>query len=675
MNFSINPFAESSAAEYIHSDEFVHIFSPAIINSAQELFLPGNVVLKGTPGSGKSMLLTLLKPETQAAYAQSDQDFPIPIEVSKFIGAGINLVRAGAQDIGARLSRNPTAEDKQELATLFGDFVNYYVAQDLLKTVATVISRNDQKLFGLTGVNSKAATSLDTVAAEIASSQCWGKSLDVPKGFSELVKFMERRLQKYRSYFQFSIDKLPEDISRNITSIGEPIAIVAQCLRNANVIDDDTNVFVRIDQLEELYYLEKKFDLGTIFRQVINKALSSRDKRVFYRIGVRGFAWDEQLNVYGSSARLEQDRDFSVVDLDTIFKRSENPETWIFPHLAADVFRRRLVAARFDCDSYDAVETIRFVLGKGNSPERRALAYSGKSPEKTLDFEKKWPSEWRSYIEDLVRKSPLDAKFAEAWARQRGKGDVVMMNFDLSNPPWRDKKKKYWVKERNEQALMQIASKSKSRLIWAGADDIIGLSGGNTLCFITICKHIWQAWLRSPESRAHPNGKLPIIDFSIQATGVYDSSRNWFESIIARGHNGDTRRRLVQMLGIWFNKSMNSDKAMSNPGHNGISLTIDDLESDTEIRRILSFSVDFGDLFEGPHTTKLADKKPRKKWYLSPILCPYFRIPHIRTKEPMYLSISELRKRVAEAEILVSDDLKVMRKEENTAQLSLFSKD
>jgi hypothetical protein len=46
MNFSINPFAESSAAEYIHSDEFVHIFSPAIINSAQELFLPGNVALE-----------------------------------------------------------------------------------------------------------------------------------------------------------------------------------------------------------------------------------------------------------------------------------------------------------------------------------------------------------------------------------------------------------------------------------------------------------------------------------------------------------------------------------------------------------------------------------------------------------------------------------------------------
>lgn len=674
MSFSINPFAESTVAEYIQSEEFVQIFSPGIINSAQELFRPGNVVLKGAPGSGKSMLLTLLKPETQAAYAQAAQEFPIPTRVATFIGAGINLARAGAQDIGTRLSRNATSQDRQKLAGIFGDFINYYVTRDLMRTVKTVIEKNDQKLNEMTGVRPGAEKYLDQLAVEIAKNPCWAGYLAIPNTFDHLLDLLEERLQRYRSYFNFATDNLPSEIGNTITSIGEPIAIAAQCLRQCNIIGDNTSVFIRIDQLEELYYLEKKFDLGVLFRQVVNKALAMRDPRVSYRIGVRGFAWEEELTVYGSAARLEQGRDFSVVDLDVIFKRAENSKIWVFKSLAADVFRRRLIAAGLDGGSEDSSTLIKTVLGKGKPPEELARQYAGKTPIKTLDLEPNWPPAWNEYVESLVINSPLEAKFAEAWARQKGKGGVVFLDFDKNSPPWMSEEKRYWRKERNEQALMQIAAKSKSRLIWSGVEDVIGLSGGNTLCFITICKFIWQAWLRSPESRRYPMGKVPSIEWSIQATGIYDASRTWFENVISSGHNGDTRRRLIQMLGIWFSKEMSGDKAMSNPGHNGISLTIDDLLSDSEIRRILSFSVDFGDLFEGPHTTKLADKKPRRKWYLSPILCPFFRIPHIRTKEPIYTTVIELRKRIEASEVLIGDDSKKNKAADNS-QLNLFDKD
>lgn len=674
MSFSINPFAESTVAEYIQSEEFVQIFSPAIINSAQELFRPGNVVLKGAPGSGKSMLLTLLKPETQAAYAQAGQDFPIPTQVATFIGAGINLARAGAQDIGTRLSRNATNQDKQRLAGIFGDFINYYVTRDLMRTVKTVIIKNDEKLNEMTGIRAGAEEHLNRMAVDIAKNPCWGGYLAVPNSFDNLLELLEDRLQRYRSYFNFATDTLPVDIQNTITSIGEPIAIAAQCLRQSNIIGDTTSVFVRIDQLEELYYLEKKFDLGVLFRQVVNKALAMRDPRVSYRIGVRGFAWEEELTVYGSAARLEQGRDFSVVDLDVIFKRAENSKIWIFKSLAADVFRRRLMAAGLDVGKADSATLIKTVLGNGMSPEELSHQYAGKAPEKTLELDPSWPNKWKEYLEEIVMRSPLEAKFAEAWARQKGKGDVVNLTFDLRSPPWMSDEKRYWRKERNEQALVQIAAKSKSRLIWSGVEDVIGLSGGNTLCFITICKFIWQAWLRSPESRTYPTGKVPKIEWSIQATGIYDASRTWFENVISRGHNGDTRRRLIQMLGIWFSKEMSNDKAMSNPGHNGISLTMDDLISDQEIRRVLSFSVDFGDLFEGPHTTKLKNKKPRRKWYLSPILCPFFRIPHIRTKEPIYTSVSNLRKRIEVSEVLIGDDSKKISTSDSS-QLNLFDKE
>jgi hypothetical protein len=672
MNFAVNPFAESTVAEYIQADEFVHIFSPAVISTAQELFRPGNVILKGAPGSGKSMLLTLLKPETQAAYAAAGQPFPIPKDVATYIGAGINLARTGAQDIGTRLSRNASDSDLQSLAAVFGDFVNYYVTRDLLKSVVTLIHADNRGLNELTGVRAGAANHLSTLAIAIAENSCWGGYLTAPESIEMLMDMLESRLQQYRAYFNFQTKTLPDPIRSSMTSIGEPIAVAAELLRKKGVIGESTSIFIRIDQLEELYYLEQKFGLGSLFRQVINKALAMRDPRVSYRIGVRGYAWEEELNVYGSAARLEQGRDFAVVDLDSILKRAENSKVWVFKSLAADVFRRRLLASRFEGVEADAMALIRRVLGKGNSPEELGIQYAGKSPDKTLEFDENWPEAWKDYLVSLSQVSPLEAKFAEAWARQKGKGDVTEMKFSKETPPWAVEGKKYWRKERNDQALMQIAAKSKSRLVWAGVDDVIGLSGGNTLCFITICKHIWQAWLRSPESRQLPPKRIPTIEWRIQATGIFDASRTWFEKIIPQGHNGDTRRRLIQMLGIWFSKELANDRAMSNPGHNGISLTTDDLESDQKVRRILSFSVDFGDLFQGPHTTKLKDKKPRKKLYLAPILCPYFRIPHIRTKEPIYTTTTELRQRIEAAEVLVSENIKNTDPTNHGAQLGLF---
>ena len=68
-----------------------------------------------------------------------------------------------------------------------------------------------------------------------------------------------------------------------------------------------------------------------------------------------------------------------------------------------------------------------------------------------------------------------------------------------------------------------------------------------------------------------------------------------------------------------------------------------------ELRTFLNEAVDYGDLYDMPHTTRKADRKGRTKWYLAPILSPYFQIPHQHIKEPYYLeNISELYKWVVE---------------------------
>ena len=103
------------------------------------------------------------------------------------------------------------------------------------------------------------------------------------------------------------------------------------------------------------------------------------------------------------------------------------------------------------------------------------------------------------------------------------------------------------------------------------------------------------------------------------------------------------RQRFISFVGSTiFYKRMYEDKPMSYPGANGFSLKISDLKNHQDIERLLNDAVDYGDLYDAPHTTKTPDREKRKKWYLNPILSPYFRIPDSHTKEPLYVTAEEI---------------------------------
>src|ERR1700683_3340022 len=108
VSMTVNPFFELYVGDRLSSSEFVNIFSPFLVGHAEALFLPGNIVVKGVQGSGKSMLLSLLKPEVRMEYARAGAEFPVPKSINNFIGAGINLAHSNAIDFGYRaISSDP----------------------------------------------------------------------------------------------------------------------------------------------------------------------------------------------------------------------------------------------------------------------------------------------------------------------------------------------------------------------------------------------------------------------------------------------------------------------------------------------------------------------------------------------------------------------------------------
>ncbi|HMP75724.1 MAG TPA: hypothetical protein PKE12_05435 [Kiritimatiellia bacterium] len=646
MKTERNPFHELYVTETAGPKEFVQLFSPYMIEHTQLLFQPGNVVLKATQGCGKSMLLNLLKPEIRLAYRRANAEFPVPPELRRFISAGINLTRSGITYLGQRPIGRNKEDDLRLFPLYFADFLNYWVVADILKTLRFLIE-NPETVDDTIDINR-----LDIYAQQLAADDCWFGFLDGANNFNDLVSAIATRIRAYRSFHQFNTQHLPQNIQRTKTAIGYPISRAVYYMREAKLLPGEYNVFIRIDQHEVLSRGDDlRPELGREYRKIINKALSTRDPLISYRIGTRRYAWRYETEIFGTTAgHLEEERDYRIIDLDEKLRRTEDKASWVFPAYAEDIFRRRLLSAGVDVSPDSRKESLtERVFGSSMRPERAMKYYVGQgTADDTLDIDPDWPKEWADFLRQLFIKHPLSAKLAEAWLRQEGGQKRGKRRCDSPPPaktpyPW--DRRQWWRKERVRQALLQVASKRIQRFRWAGSDNILSLSAGSTLVFVSICQHIWDAFLRSQrtvpdEDRVALGAKA--IPLNVQAVAIHTASTHWFRKVSEKP-SGSDRERLVGYLGRLFRHKLLSDRAMSYPGYNGFSIAEEELYADEQVRMILNDASDFGDLFDAPHTTKLKDKKPRRKWYLNPILSPYFQIPETHVKEPMYISAKVFR--------------------------------
>jgi hypothetical protein len=201
---------------------------------------------------------------------------------------------------------------------------------------------------------------------------------------------------------------------------------------------------------------------------------------------------------------------------------------------------------------------------------------------------------------------------------------------------------------------LQIAAKRAQKMLWARSKDVLDLSGGNVLMFLSLCQHIWASWLRSlPRDMSWSEDRsLPCIDSPYtQSEGIEEASDRWYDKI-KEEQGGDARRRFISFLGKKFRNQLRADKKMSYPGHNGFSLSIHDIEENPDVSEKLQDATAFGFLIERKHTPKVKGLGECKKWYLHPILSPHFQIPATHTKEPIYAKAKQVREWLQEALIL-----------------------
>jgi len=680
MNITINPFQQLYFSDDTQTENnFVELFSDEVLQTAiHPVFQGGNVVLSGPQGCGKTMLLNLLRPEIRIAYWNlgKAKDFPVNKDMRNFISAGINLTRSRITDLVQVTLGRGDETDARELPFYFADFFNYLVVDDLIKSIETM-GKHSEVFDSMVNI-SRAASFVKSVSNQ----DCWFGALHGIQTMDDLKSRIAQRVDYYRRWVNGNLpDRDPaESVRKSKTNIGEPIARTAECLRQSGMIDAEVPVLIRVDQIEEMHraFTERQRILLLAFRKMLNRAFAARDARVHYRAGSRRYGWSNPdfLGIWGSEARLENRRDYHLIHMDEeLFALGETKNS-VFEKFAIDAFQKR-VAYYFRRELEETKlrpQLAKSVFGKHPAAEERLAQLSLNSGDSQIDRALgldaaddggKWSDEWRAFLRREYRSKRsgmLDAVLAAAWGRQTGGARSKHQHRENPPPgdaPW--KNRKWWRKERLDQAILQLTTRCQQRFMWWGFDDIRSLSGGNITVFLHICHRVWDGFLKNESS-------LPLekrtellrggtIDKNIQAAGILFASNEWFKKL-PEEPGGNARQSFVEQLGMRLNDAMLSDLRMAYPGGNGISVPLAQFTStDDEIALLRSFmreSVGYGALFETEHSSKSKQGGRRIKFYLNPILCPRFQIPEARTKEPHYWTMDELFGLVRKAQVTLS---------------------
>lgn len=677
MNITINPFQQLYFSDDTQSENnFVELFSDKVLQTAiNPVFQGGNVVLSGTQGCGKTMILSLLRPETRIAYWNLGKSFPVNKQMRNFVSAGVNLTRSRITDIVHVTLHRGDETDIHEIPLFFADFFNYLVIEDLIKSVETIGSNRDifDSIVDLSFI--------EKFVEVLAKQDCWFGYFDGVKTINQLKEKIKNRVIFYRRWVNGNLSEPipPEEFSLTKTNIGEPIARTAECLRQSGMINDNVPVLIRVDQIEEMHrsFTERQETLLLSFRKILNRAFASRDARIHYRAGTRRYGWNnpDYLGIWGSEARLENRRDYHLIDMDNELFIREEAGNSIFTRFSIDAFQKRVEYYFRDEVKQLKPDLAKSIFGKHPTAGERIAQLRSPHDDRQIDRalgldssidSGKWSEEWRDFLRKLYRQNgpsgKLDAVLAAAWGRQTGGAWSKQQHRELpppANAPW--KERKWWRKERLKQAVLQVMTRCQQRFIWWGYEDIRSLSGYNITAFLHICHRIWDGFLKN-ESSLNPNRRTNILEGGtiprdIQSAGILFASNEWFKKL-PEEPGGDARMSFVEKLGMKLNKSMIDDLSMTYPGGNGISVALAEFNSDaddvTDLRNFIREAVGFGVLFESEHSSKSKSSGRRVKFYLNPILCPRFQLPESKTKEPYYWKIEELFKLAKKAQINIT---------------------
>ena len=169
MSIRKNPFHTLYLTEGAEEVDLPPVFSPVLLPHVGALFLPGNVVLKGMQGTGKSMLLSLLDTKVRSAFwGNPNHPYPLSDEQCRFVGAGINLSKSLAIKLNELIFSADHDDNIRRSRAVFSDFFNCWILRDLIRSLRLLMGYAYATKIGV----SRQATLLDDSVLRLARDDC-----------------------------------------------------------------------------------------------------------------------------------------------------------------------------------------------------------------------------------------------------------------------------------------------------------------------------------------------------------------------------------------------------------------------------------------------------------------------------------------------------------------------
>jgi hypothetical protein len=496
-------------------------------------------------------------------------------------------------------------------------------------------------------------SSFETALADIANKPFIHKLMQHDASAESTIDVLSERIDCYLQFFNGRPKELRVAVRDSQTqSLGQPVADAVTTLKKHGCLASSTRVLIAIDQFEQLLELEASLPNRPygLLRDTIDQTLHRREPTLSFRIGTRPYAWQRPAG--------EALRDYHRLDLDTMLQRTEHGNRRLFPDLAADVLARRLRSYGYE-NIANQGDVINSVFGSYPKPKDRVQHIGPNTDWSRVLFVPKRIDECSTdRLREIAETDPLEAKLGVAWVMQHGSDSGgADLSGEIGKLPWNNTVKRWWKKERLPLGILQLAADNRQKVVMFGMKDVLDLSGGNILVFGSICQQIWECWIRDlARSKANPidsEPKLPI-DWKLQNEGILKASNDWHQKIGEERWIGDTLLAFLDEMGNWVRRKLTADKAMSYPGGNGISLANRDLIGSPDVRRYLSEATGRGFLLRFKHTPKKRSRGESTKWYLHPILAPYYELTVNHTKEPLYVKAKEVQHWLERAGVSIS---------------------